>query len=144
MAQFHKLNLCAQCPSFILQLFLGNSFWGSLHSCLYAIDHSCHFLLVKVFYPLTFLVIMNMSGLLLLLFYMIFIFLLFSFLNPFYYMNYVFFDFVSSSDLKVMFSVVIFLVVKFTFKNLLVTVLIIANAKNKTIFFGYLYKRLIS
>lgn len=59
-------------------------------------------------------------------------------------MNYVFFDFVSSSDLKVMFSVVIFLVVKFTFKNLLETVLIIANAKNKTMFFGYLYKRLIS
>lgn len=98
----------------MLQLFLGNSL-GSLRSCLCAADRSCHFLLVKVFYPLMSLVIMNMPGLLLLLFYMILIFLLFSFLNPFYYMHYVFFDFVSSSDLKVMCSVVIGLVVKFTF-----------------------------
>lgn len=63
-----------------------------------------HFLLVEVFYPLMFLVIIDMPGLLLLV-YMIFflvISLQFSFVNLLCYVDYVFFDFVPSGDLKVM------------------------------------------
>lgn len=65
--------ICTQCVHLFMQLFLGNSF-----VCLVVYMHLIfqgYFFLVKVFYPLSFLVIMNMPGLLLFLFNMIFLFL---------------------------------------------------------------------
>lgn len=83
---------------------------------------------------------MNIPDLLLLLFYMIFCCWFFAvllgfFKTPLHYMDYVSFNFVSSSDLKVLCSVVIFLVVNFTFfKKMLETVFVNANARTKTIY----------